>query len=102
MDVLLDDELLELQRIIAEGLLTPVFQPIIDFRVRALLGYEALIRKVARCNSPINFLPLPGGMRCPRHWSMPVVKPVCGRLQRRSWPGVSSSTSRRAACLMKK
>ena len=44
MDVLLDDELLELQRIIAEGLLTPVFQPIIDFRVRALLGYEALIR----------------------------------------------------------
>jgi len=53
MDVLLDDELLELQRIIAEGLLTPVFQPIIDFRVRALLGYEALIRGPE--GSPLQF-----------------------------------------------
>lgn len=40
----LDDELAELQRILDKGLLTPVFQPILDFRVRAILGYEALIR----------------------------------------------------------
>jgi diguanylate cyclase (GGDEF)-like protein len=40
----LDDEVTELHRIIARGQLCPVFQPIIDFRARALLGYEALIR----------------------------------------------------------
>jgi len=28
----------------AEGLLFPVFQPILDFRLRAILGYEALMR----------------------------------------------------------
>lgn len=44
MTPLIDDENAELQRILADGLLLPVFQPIIDFRVRALLGYEALIR----------------------------------------------------------
>jgi diguanylate cyclase (GGDEF)-like protein len=44
MNVLMNDEALELQRIMKGGLLFPVFQPIIDFRVRALLGYEALIR----------------------------------------------------------
>ncbi len=38
------DEVTELRRIMAEGLLYPVFQPILDFRVRAILGYEALIR----------------------------------------------------------
>ncbi|WP_226460575.1 GGDEF domain-containing protein [Quatrionicoccus australiensis] len=40
----MDDEATELRRILAEELLYPVFQPIIDFRVRAILGYEALIR----------------------------------------------------------
>jgi len=44
MIVLMDDEATELRRILAEELLYPVFQPIIDFRVRAILGYEALIR----------------------------------------------------------
>lgn len=44
MIVLMDDEAAELRRIMADGLLFPVFQPIIDFRVRAILGYEALIR----------------------------------------------------------
>lgn len=34
----------ELQRIMETGALYPVFQPIIDFRARAILGYEALIR----------------------------------------------------------
>lgn len=40
----MDDEAAELHRILAEDLLRPVFQPIIDFRVRAILGYESLIR----------------------------------------------------------
>ncbi len=44
MIVLVDDETTELRRIMAEGLLYPVFQPILDFRVRAILGYETLIR----------------------------------------------------------
>ncbi|PKO36554.1 MAG: diguanylate cyclase [Betaproteobacteria bacterium HGW-Betaproteobacteria-6] len=44
MIVLLDDDVAELSRIMSEGLLFPVFQPILDFRVRAILGYEALIR----------------------------------------------------------
>lgn len=44
MIVLIDDEAAELRRIMAEGLLYPVFQPILDFRVRAILGYESLIR----------------------------------------------------------
>ncbi|HLO62029.1 MAG TPA: GGDEF domain-containing protein [Azonexus sp.] len=44
MCVALDDELAELQRILDKGQLYPVFQPILDFRVRAILGYEALIR----------------------------------------------------------
>ena len=34
----------ELRRILDEGTLYPVFQPIIDFRAQAILGYEALIR----------------------------------------------------------
>ncbi|PKO87130.1 MAG: diguanylate cyclase [Betaproteobacteria bacterium HGW-Betaproteobacteria-10] len=53
MSVLMDNESAELQRIITEGLLTPVFQPIIDFRIRALLGYEALIRGPE--GSPLQF-----------------------------------------------
>jgi diguanylate cyclase (GGDEF)-like protein len=44
MIVLIDDEAAELRRIMSEGLLYPVFQPILDFRVRAILGYESLIR----------------------------------------------------------
>ncbi len=44
MIVLMDEEAAELCRIMADRLLYPVFQPIIDFRVRAILGYEALIR----------------------------------------------------------
>jgi EAL domain-containing protein (putative c-di-GMP-specific phosphodiesterase class I) len=38
--------------IITDGLLHPVFQPILDFRARAYLGYEALIRGPA--NSPLH------------------------------------------------
>lgn len=37
-------ETTELQRIMAENLLYPVFQPIVDLRGRAILGYEALTR----------------------------------------------------------
>lgn len=44
MNVLDDDAVVELRRIMAEGLLFPVFQPILDFRVRGILGYESLIR----------------------------------------------------------
>jgi diguanylate cyclase (GGDEF)-like protein len=53
MIVLIDDEAAELRRIMAEGLLYPVFQPILDFRVRAILGYESLIRGPE--NSPLRF-----------------------------------------------
>ncbi len=53
MIVLMDDEASELQRIIDEGLLFPVFQPIIDFRVRAIFGYEALIR--GPVDSPLRY-----------------------------------------------
>ena len=44
MIVLIDDTAAELRRIMADGLLSPVFQPILDFRLRAILGYEALSR----------------------------------------------------------
>ena len=41
------DETTAVRRIVLERLLTPVFQPIVDIRMRALLGYEALIRGFA-------------------------------------------------------
>ncbi|MBI2309003.1 MAG: GGDEF domain-containing protein [Rhodocyclales bacterium] len=44
MNPCIENELDELSRIVHEGLLQPVFQPIVDFRARTLLGYEALIR----------------------------------------------------------
>ncbi len=44
MQLMIDDELVELRRIMEGRLLHPVFQPIVDFRARAILGYEALIR----------------------------------------------------------
>src|SRR5574343_848222 len=44
MSCVLDAELAALPRILDEDLLVPVFPPILDFRVRAILGYEALIR----------------------------------------------------------
>ena len=44
MNVAMDGEALELQRLLSENLLFPVFQPILDFRLRAILGYESLIR----------------------------------------------------------
>lgn len=44
MIVLMDEEAAELRRIMEIGLLQPVFQPILDLRLRAILGYEALIR----------------------------------------------------------
>jgi len=53
MTVPVDEEADELGRIMAEGLLYPVFQPIIDFRVRAILGYESLIRGPE--GSPLRF-----------------------------------------------
>jgi diguanylate cyclase (GGDEF)-like protein len=39
-----DEEISELRRVLDEGLLLPVFQPIVDLRARAIHGYEALIR----------------------------------------------------------
>lgn len=44
MFYVIEQEVSELQAILDKGLLTPVFQPILDFRARAILGYEALIR----------------------------------------------------------
>ncbi len=44
MSALVDHEVVELRRIMDNGMLVPVFQPILDFRVRAMLGYESLIR----------------------------------------------------------
>ena len=44
MNCVINEQQAELERILAENLLYPVFQPILDFRVRAVLGYEALIR----------------------------------------------------------
>ncbi len=53
MIVLLDDRTDNLHSIMDERLLVPVFQPILDLRVRSLLGYEALIRGPA--GSPLEF-----------------------------------------------
>nr|MBL8411371.1 EAL domain-containing protein [Dechloromonas sp.] len=44
MIALMEDEAAELARVMDQALLSPVFQPIIDFRGRAILGFEALIR----------------------------------------------------------
>ncbi len=44
MSLCIDNEFDAIFRIVGEGLLQPVFQPIVDFRSRSLLGYEALIR----------------------------------------------------------
>ena len=52
MSIVLDEHA-EISRILADDLLFPVFQPIIDFRTRAILGYEALIRGPA--NSILHF-----------------------------------------------
>ncbi|MEN9480724.1 MAG: hypothetical protein RLZZ298_2119 [Pseudomonadota bacterium] len=52
MTILIEDHVQEIHSIIAEGLLHPVFQPILDFRARAYLGYEALIRGPA--SSPLH------------------------------------------------
>ena len=52
MTSLIEDPTQEVRSIIGEGLLHPVFQPILDFRARAYLGYEALIRGPA--NSPLH------------------------------------------------
>ena len=56
MNVLDDDAVVELRRIMAEGFLFPVFQPILDFRVRAVLGYESLIRgpESSKLHWPVN------------------------------------------------
>ena len=37
-------QIAEVQRIVEQGWLHPVFQPVVDFRSRTILGYEALIR----------------------------------------------------------
>jgi diguanylate cyclase (GGDEF)-like protein len=52
MTVLIEDNTQEVRKIIADGLLHPVFQPILDFRARSYLGYEALIRGPA--SSPLH------------------------------------------------
>jgi diguanylate cyclase (GGDEF)-like protein len=44
MILMVDEAAAELQRIMSEKSLVPVFQPILDFRARAFLGFEALIR----------------------------------------------------------
>ncbi|WP_287631145.1 GGDEF domain-containing protein [Accumulibacter sp.] len=48
----LRDQANDVGRIIREGLLHPVFQPILDFRAHAYLGFEALIRGPA--SSPLH------------------------------------------------
>lgn len=35
---------IDLESVLEQGMLYPVFQPIVDFRIRGCLGYEALIR----------------------------------------------------------
>ena len=52
MTILIENHSQEVRSIIAEGLLHPVFQPILNFRARSYLGYEALIRGPA--NSPLH------------------------------------------------
>ena len=52
MAILHDTNFSELRRILDDSLLTPVFQPIIDFRTRTILGYETLIRGPE--NSPLH------------------------------------------------
>ncbi len=52
MAILHDTDFSELRRILDDSLLTPVFQPIIDFRTRTILGYETLIRGPE--NSPLH------------------------------------------------
>lgn len=44
MIVLVDDDASQIRALIAEGGLQPVFQPIFDYRLRSIFGYEALIR----------------------------------------------------------
>lgn len=44
MKACLDEDVEELHRVLEADLLHPVFQPIVDFRARACLGHEALIR----------------------------------------------------------
>ena len=45
-------EIAEIHHILEEGWLHPVFQPVVDFRSRTVLGYEALIRGPQ--NSPLH------------------------------------------------
>lgn len=52
MSICNDVEQDEIGQIISGGFLTPVFQPIVDFRVFRILGYEALIRGPQ--NSPLH------------------------------------------------
>lgn len=44
MIVLVDDDASQVRSLISEGGLFPVFQPIFDYRLRSIFGYEALIR----------------------------------------------------------
>lgn len=44
MILLVDDDASEIRALIAGGGLRPVFQPIFDYRLRSIFGYEALIR----------------------------------------------------------
>ena len=93
MIVLIDDEAAELRRIMAEGLLYPVFQPILDFRVRAILGYEALIRGPE--NSALQF-PDQLFAAAARNRAMA----SAGSTLRSACPAACSSMFRRAVCSM--
>lgn len=53
MPSFVEQEVSELRLILDRGLLLPVFQPIVDFRARAIIGYEALIRGPE--GSPLEF-----------------------------------------------
>lgn len=94
MTISIEDHSQEVLRIIGEGLLHPVFQPILDFRARAYLGFEALIRGPA--NSPcivlISCSPPRVRPGSPVSWSMPVAKPVCALSPTIACPGVSFLT----------
>lgn len=56
MSVITSEHCVELSRIIADKLLTPLFQPIFNLKTAEIYGYEALIRGPA--DSPL-FLPSP-------------------------------------------
>jgi EAL domain-containing protein (putative c-di-GMP-specific phosphodiesterase class I) len=86
--VRIDEEAVELQRILTEGLLFPVFQPILDFRVRAILGYESLIRgpEDSPLHRPDQLFATAARCGARSIWSTPAARPACVPLPPSAWP----------------